>query len=544
MAALSGLDLVTLREIGRAKERADPLAYWKCRSWVQRALLSCWLLFKELVEVYWHAGNSGGKTSGGAVLALALLQRREEVDGIRLPTMPAQVYGALLVHSYKQATLSSIKALRELLGDWPHHEAPASDDCPGVIYIKQHGCQSDDRSKWSRLLVFPRDGEIPDGLRLHLAWADEPPDEKMWRELRFRGISGLRYFRFITATPKLKKFWGWLLGDYEKSVGKEPGTEQDWQQGVKNDRLRLESSIYDNKALTPGDLRRAEKDAENDPEKEARLWGKHVDATGKNPWSYAVLARWRARCEDPKTERLVIQAEKDNGAGKMLTEIACELQVWDAPDFLDSYYIPLDPAKGIDKDPDGLHVWSIRKNRLVARLNASIGGFGLGMAAAILARRYNNALVDPAVTGGYGETVLTGLRVSEYWNVNRQEFFDRETKEWASRLGYNEDQAFAARIRGAIDRAILTDSCEIPSADVISCMMHCQFDENGKIVGEYKYPDEDLVLAGAAQVFIGNRSQRPEVAEEPKLDFDEAWARENGRLTDPLEPDPVVIERW
>lgn len=524
--------------------RADPLTYWKPKSWVQRALLSCWREFPDLDELYWHASNSGGKTDGCASLALALLQRRTHLDGIPLPKMPEQVFGVLLVHSYKQAVLSSIRALREKLGKWPHHEVPASDDCPGVIYVRQIGNESEDRSTWSRLFIYPRDGEVPDGLRLAFAWADEPPDQEMWRELRFRATSGQRFIRFIGATPKLKKFWGWLLSDYEKQCGKIEGREDTWHETVSNGRLRLQSSIYDNKALTPTDIARAERDAENDPEKEARLYGKHVDATGSNPWSYAVLARWRARCVDPKVEWLVIQAERDAGAGKILSEIACELQVWDDYDFLDSYYIPLDPAKGINKDPDGLHVWSIRKNKLVARLNASIGGFGLGMAAAMLGKRYGNALVDPAVTGGYGESVLTGLRVADYWNINRQEFFDRETKEWASRLGYNEDQAFAAKIRGAIDRAILTDSCEIPSADVISCLTHCQFDENGKIVGEYKYPDEDLVLAGAAQLFIGNQSERPEVAEEPRLDFEETLAREMGRRPEPDAHEPVVIERW
>ncbi len=74
--------------------------------------------------------------------------------------------------------------------------------------------------------------------------------------------------------------------------------------------------------------------------------------------------------------------------------------------------------------------------------------------------------------------------------------------------------------------------------------MHCQFDENGKIVGEYKYPDEDLILAGAAQVFIGAQSQRPEIAEEKRLDIREAVSRSMGRIVDEYEIEAPIVERW
>lgn len=528
------------------RRKADPLAYWQPKSWAQRALLSCWRLFAFLDEVYWHASNSGGKTDGCAALAVSLLQCRKEVAGIALPEMPEVSCGVLLVHSYKQAVLSSIKAIREKLGAWPYHEVMASDDCPGVIYVKPIGSREDDHRLWSRLLIFPRDGEIPDGLRLNFAWADEPPDEKMWRELRWRATSGMRFIRFIGATPKLKRFWGWLLDDFVKACGRVAGREDTWESSVNNSRLRIQSTIYDNKALTAADIARAERDAENDPEKDARLMGEHVDATGQNPWSLTVLARWAARCVDHKPWMLTVQREKDMGQGKRLVGIECEVQVWEKPDYLDSYYIPLDPAKGIGKDPDGLHVWSIKHNRLVARLNVSIGGYGLGMAAAIIARHYNNALVDPAVTGGYGEAIFSALRDSDYWNINRQQYWDRTTNAWASRLGFDEGGEFAGKIRGAIDRAIITDACEIPSRDVIDCLRHCQYDENGKIVGEAKYHDEDLVLAGRAQLFMADRPEIVTQESKAKLDFEDSLARSMGHRVPDAEyaPEPVVIERW
>lgn len=529
------------------ERRTDPLAFWKARSWAQRALIRCWKEVPGLDEVYWHAGNSGGKTDGCSALALALLQRRTHLDGIPLPEMPVQVYGVLLVHSYKQAVLSSVKSLREKLGAWPHHEVPASDDCPSVIYVRQMDNASDDRATWSRLFIYPRDGEVPDGLRLAFAWPDEPPDEKMWRELRFRATSGQRFIRFIGATPKEKRFWRWLLEDYEKSCGKHAGTEANWRGTVRNARLRIQSSIYDNKALLPSDIARAERDAADDPEGDARLYGEHVDASGSKAWAPALLARWKARCVDPEVETLHIQREKDTGTGKSLVPVACQLQVWEAPDFLDSYYLVCDPAKGIKDDahdPDGLQVWSIRKNKLVARVNEYLGGYGLGMAAAIIAKRYRNALVDVEMNGGYGEAVLTGLRVSEYWNMNRQQYFDRSTSQWASRLGFNNDETFRGKMVGAVDRALKTDSCIILSADVIDALIGCIKDENGKILADTKNHDEDLILAGAAQVFIGNQSDRPEIAEEPRLDFEETLAREMGRLPDPMEPEPIIMERW
>jgi hypothetical protein len=543
----AGTILALAEDLNEKALRADPLAHWRPSSWVQRAMLSCWLEHPELIETYWHAANSGGKTDGLASLTLAMLQRRPSLAGIALPEMPKQVFGVLLVHSYKQAVLSSIKALREKLGDWDHHEVPASDDCPGVIYVRQVDNKSQERETWSRLYVYPRDGEVPDGLRLDLAWGDEPPDDEMWRELRHRATAGRRFFRFIGATPKLKRFWGWLLADYERAAGKEPGREGTWHGAIRNGRLRLQSSIYDNKALSAADIRRAEIDAENDPEKDARLFGMHVDSSGSNPWTYATLARWKARCVEPEVEMLEYQGEIDGGAGRRLEPRMVRLQVVDPPDFLDSYYIPIDPAKGIrdsKHDPDGIHVWSIRHNKLVARVNDYVGAFNAGVIGAILAKRYNNALVDVAMTGGYGEAVLTGLRVSGYWNINRQKYWDREQGAWASRLGYVEDEQFRGKIIGAIDRAIQTDSCVITIPDVIDSLIGCVVDENGRIVADTKNHDEDLVLAGAAQLFIGGQSAQVRIAEAPNLDIYEAVARSQGRRPDAPLPEPVIHEAW
>lgn len=529
--------------------KADPLTYWQAKSWAQRALLSCWLLFRRLVEVYWHASNSGGKTNGGAVLALSLLQRRREVGGIKLPEMPEQVFGVLLVHSYKQALLSSIKALRELYGETGYKEDIASDDCPGAIYIRPLGCKSDDHRKWSLILVFPRDGEIPDGLRLDFAWADEPPDEEMWRELRFRGISGHRYFRFITATPKKKKFWKWLLADFEKSCGKEVGRKDDWR--VTGSRMRIQSSVYDNEALTAADIRRAEEDAENDEEKDARLYGDHVDSTGSRPWPYEILMRWKARCRLPDNEKIVLQ-ELAGRSGRLMPEIAANLQIWAPYDELDTYIVFGDPAKGIkdDKhDPDGLHVWSVRRNALVARSNEYIGAFMLGKLMAKVGRMYGNALLEPLVTGGFGTGLLAGIESEDYVNVTLKTPSGRVGAEPTNQLGYTETADSHDEMSEALLRAMQTDSAGVWCHEVVDALLAC-VRVDGKIVAEvgghakFRRP-EDFVLAGRAQVVIGKIRGGQLEAEVPRLDFGRVVQESMGRHVEMNgHHEPVIEEAW
>jgi hypothetical protein len=482
------------------RERRDPLAFFKfANRELERATRH---LATE--EIYVHSGNMGGKTTWGSAVAVALLRRQPELSGVTLPPMPRKVVGLLIVPSYKQSMGSSIQMVRQMIGGHESKETLLMGNYVQAFHVRQRGCTSDSPQDWSTLYVIPHDGEPPKGVRADFVWADEPPRIKLWQEAVMRARARSVFISYITATP-LNRL------DSADGAGWEPLLERfkDCLGNPVDGRLRIQTSIYDNTALSESDILRAERAVQGDPFASARLRGEHIDASGSCAFDVNILDRWMNATSEPERISFVIQAEKDTKNGKVAVPLSCELEVWSHVDPQDLYLLVLDPARGINDgkhDPDGAHVWSMRKRALVGRINQYLGGWGLGSAAVEVAKTYNQAAICVARGGGYGESVLSAIRQAGYSNLTST-VKDASIAQGGGQLGFTETHESRGRAIGALQQALTTGDAVIPSAAVISCLKNCIIDPHGKILAGPRGHDEDMICAGIALSIIQTRGK-------------------------------------
>ena len=459
-------------------------------------------------EVYAHGANLSAKTTTGAYFAVALARGEEELGGVPIPQFQQPSAGALILQTYKAGGLASLAKLREAIGAWPSFEAPTNRalDEVGIIYIKPKKSRATRYEKWSRIYLFPHGGAIPAGIRLDWVWADEPPPERMWREMRWRWQADKQFVAYITATPleRVKadgSGWGWLMN--EKEFGSIPDGE------IREAKLRIESSIYDNKALTRADLLRAERAAASDEHGDARLWGHHVDTAGHSPFkgpAYAVLREMKARCiPAPETDTVRIDAEEDTPEGRKIIVARVKVGVWHPPEPGELYYVIGDPALGVEDDThdkSALIVLSRRHPRVCAWYTGFLDAYGLGSLMAFYGERYSNAWVWPLVTGGYGGPTLTAINAyrseafpSGYHYVGR----DRDVTRPESsriRLGMVETSYAKGEMVSALKHGLLRRLFECQSLEVVQQLMDVIVDERDRVIRGEGRRREALVCLG------------------------------------------------
>lgn len=474
----AGFDVSLVAEGGLADARRDPLKWFRYSSQAQADVVR---YVCDGSETYLRAGNQAGKTTVAAYLAVALARGASELDGVPLSVLETPNVGAVLGKSYKQMAESSIKALRQALGDWPHKLEMGSQGSVVAIRVKPEVSRTDDWKAWSRILILPQDGEKPVGLRLDWAWADEPPKEDYWHELRARGRANRPFLRFITMTPEDRSEWAWL--EREFAGCQKPG---------KNGRIELRLSVFDNKALGVEHLKELEQAWRNDPLLKARLYGEYVDMVGQCPFDRDGMARWEAMCRAP--ERVDVLDMGDGHAPH-------RVEVWFDPEPGESYFVLADPSAGIkdeklEHDPAGVIVVSRGTRRLCARWNDYTPAYRVGQLSRKLAERYNGALVVWERNSGYGEPFYMGL--GGYGNVYMESHEDTRKLAFYERLGWQTTATSRGAIIGALQKAVLQDGLVMLSGEALSSMRGFVMQRTGKVEAGSGRHDEDVILLGLA----------------------------------------------
>lgn len=555
-------------EASRAAREADPLKHYRCMSWAQERYIK--EMYVGLLDTYWHSGNNGGKTMGGTFCDLAACRGITSVTGyyrecarchadndprehpvkcgkcggalrdkrIVLPQLKPPVSWGVGVPSYKVFAGSGLPMIRALLGTWPCVEIRQGNRNTVTQVLIRHELsksKSEPDETWSTMFIFPYDGEMPEGVRLDGYRCDEPPPAHFLDALRTRKKAGKPMRAGITATPMERTVWEPILSQYPAELLKPEGR-----------RFRIQSSVYDNAALTAADIREIEQNLKGRPKSvvRARLMGDHEDFSGDCPFDLATLDAWEKACEEPRRVRVQVQREVDSDGARRIMMVPVMLEFWEPHDPQDFYLVVGDPGKGIrdgKHDPDCAHVWSRRKRKLVARMNDHIGGYALGHIMAIFGQRYGNAPVHPAVTGGYGESVLNGLRSAGYHYIGRER---REVKpgQWSSRLGFWESLTSNNEWKEAVEDAIASRSVTIPSLDVVRCLKNLVVDENGKVLGGGGHHDEDWVCAGRAIYLLADRAMRP--ADPPAPVGTLEWLHQQAQKARRAPAFGGVPERW
>ena len=509
--------------VADAERRSFPLKNFGCRSWAQEKYIRSVL---SGLDTYWHSGNGSGKSLGSVALDTAILTGLSELGGyylrcprcvkdfdprehpaecpkcraelvrtvIEIPVLRPPVSWGLGVPTYKIAAGSTLPMIRFLLGKHPHVELRQGNRNTVTQIMVRHALSDsleEPDETWSTLFVLPYDGERPEGLRLDGGHCDEPPPEDFLDALRTRKKAARRLYLGISATPIKSAEWMPIRSQYPDEL-----------LTPENGRIRIQSSVYDNTALTGEDIAEIEKNlAHRRPAvRLARLMGEHTNDDGDNPFDPDVLAEMLEKCREPKVEEVRIEREVDTSDGRRLRPMLVRVESWLEPDETDVFFITADIGKGIrdgKHDPCCLHVWSRRRRTLAARVNEYLGGYGLAQIAARLARKYGNCEVDPPTAGGYGEAFLSGLRQAGYYRIAHNKRHDRPGS-WMQRLGFTESRSSNAEWFGAMEAAFSTRSVTIWSKDAVRTLMDLVKDENGKIEAGPGHHDEDWVCAGRA----------------------------------------------
>lgn len=465
-----------------SKRSLDPLASFEWASDSQRRVCE---LVAQGVEVHHRAANLSGKTHGGAGIGVGITRGLPALGGVRLPRFPGATVGAVLVPTYKQQVDSSQAAYLRLLGEFPHDITYVRRGVVDTIHVGE-----------SRIVFVSQDSGRPDavkGQRWDWVHGDEPPDEDYWREAR----KNARY-RWITETPLSRSEWDWIKRDFD-------GTLNHTIQG----RHEVTSSVYDNRFLTPRRIKELEEAYRNDPYREARLYGHYCDVEGLSPFApwWGVLQRWQSECRPGTFHEFTVRADQG-----MLHKMRVE--VWEAPIAGERYYGPIDPSRGVPgNDPSAIHIWRRSTGTLVARFGNLAGQprsgyatpYSLGALGAALSRMYGNALMEPEVTGGYGDAVLIGLRQNGCINIGR-DTDDGQPGKVSQDEGFKTTSLSRPLYFAAIQRRLEEAGNEpspILSADAISSLMSVKLDEYGRPEERNLRHGEDVILAGRALHVLG-----------------------------------------
>ena len=496
------------------KHRRDPLLGFRFRSEAQRQLFR----HAHHAECYWRSGNSGGKTAGGAALGICLARGIEMLDGEPVPKLGVPNTGWVMTQSYKQQVDASQKAYLSWLGKWPHDVSYVAGKGKGyieTIYVSTSLCKHETGKSCetcSRIVFHCEESESSVGGRIDWAHADEPPAETVWREVRARRQAGKPFVRFITATPLDASRWGWLQDDFSGALvyaSRHVTGSREMVGSPLNGRAEIRSSIYDNAALSSDDVQAFLVDFKGDPFLNARVRGDYVDASGSCPFDVTVLDRWQSRCKDGKMDRVIVQTQIDRPDGRVVVPVQVEGETWWPAEPNEKYLLIADPSSGIKArghDPAGLAVFARRQPRLVARYNGFLAPHGLGNLASILAQRYNRALVDVDMGGGYGGPFLTGL--GRYGNINHDT--DPDKPGFVNqRLGFRITAANRGELIGAIQQALTEDSIIVLSNDVLFTLKNIVLAQRPGGGSRYQARagrhDEDMTLLGRALYLLYTR---------------------------------------
>jgi hypothetical protein len=527
--------------------RKDPLKHSRAASEAARQLQR-WI---NECEVYFRAANSAGKTHAGARIGIALARGLASLDGIPLPQLGLPNTGWVLTQSYKQQVDASQKSYLMLLGEHPHHIAYVQGKGKGyvdTIWIATPLCKhgmGEQCSTCSKIVFHCEESTSSVGGRIDWAHADEPPRRTVWNEIRLRKQKGKKIILYITATPKERERYQWLQDEFtECTVYESKHVTGDVERfGKPNNSLaEIRCTIYDNEFLTDDDIDYFESKAKLDDFCDAILRGDYVDLAGKCPFNAGILQqKWLPRCQDPKIERVVVQAEQNMADGRHIIEIPVNIEIFKDSEKGRKYLGVIDPSAGINSkthDPAGLLIISRDDPvELVARYNGYLGSFGMGSLGALLARRYNNCDLDIDMGGGYGQGVLLGLSAARYHRILHDADVDKPGYD-QSRLGFRISASNRGELIASVQQAVVEDNVLIRSRAVVQCLLNVTIDESGNPKNSRAKKgrfDEDMICLGRALYLLslpGMRVIRRQQREEAGV-----FARKR-------HPHSAIRERW
>jgi hypothetical protein len=350
-------------------------------------------------------------------------------------------------------------------------------------------------------------------MRLDGWYCDEPPPYRFLDALRNRGKAGRPLRGFMTLTPIEMKLWEPIFAEFP--------TEH---RRAVNGRIRLQSSLYDNKALTAADIARAEDAVRTSPWRVARLYGDPVNIAGTCPFDTEELVKMREEATDG-TRYGYEWAQRDGSDILHCRQHAKGiLESWGWPASGDRVVIVADPSSGVrepdkpdalqPRNPSGLVVGSIAEQRELLRFNGYVRAHELGQMACAVANKCPHwILVHEA--GGYGDAFVRGFQSSP--RITQGElWYDRDavTGKPDAEPGWKQTSTGLGRLMSALQRAIEMRGLKINSRSAIDNFLRTRLDANERWDrGDGKGPHGEDVIIYGIMAYVMERSTLPRKAE-------------------------------
>lgn len=523
---------------------------------------------------YWHAGNASSKTEGLADLFVRCCRGHTSMDGRlmvrrgpewvrewdrRQPGAPqdeSEPYPIalpglrngepwrqwVLVQSYDQAKDSSMRAYKKLVGRHPHDISYLYKGVIKRLRIKPDGWESDDPESWSEVTFISQEGMTEEdvqrvqGARIHGVHCDEMPLQSIFFELLNRAEANVPLLVGISATPEYKPEWEWAYGSPTSYF-------QDCYGTPKAGRVRIQSSVEDNRALSLKDLHGRYNRNHGGSLFKARWDGEHVDVSGACPFPTKPMQRMLEQCQAGRLETIELRGDPKSELEPDYRDILpakAVIERWLLPERGHYYLITSDPSRGIDDgdhDPCELEVWDWTEPACVCRfgMRNGSGGFldedSLAILADKLGREYNNALIDGEVNGGFGVQFFLTLRKLRYPNLSHD---DKTVSPGviSTQYGWNANATTNGEIVNALLTGLAEDRFLCWSADMVRQWMDVREAADGRtptVSRKARHHREAMICAGRALHWI--LSKNPKRIREPNAptEFDAVLNRDMGR---------------
>lgn len=165
------------------------------------------------------------------------------------------------------------------------------------------------------------------------------------------------------------------------------------------------------------------------------------------------------------------------------------------------YVIGVDTSSGGGTDWSGMQVVDVEEFEVVARWQGKLTPTELAVEAYRLGRIYNDALIVPEITGGWGFSTQQELVRLKYPRLYTRRTLDRLTKKWTDRLGWDTTQKTRPYMLDTLEKALRERELGMYDLTTLKELGAFVRGDNGKPAAQPGMND-DLVLALALAVTI------------------------------------------
>ena len=171
------------------------------------------------------------------------------------------------------------------------------------------------------------------------------------------------------------------------------------------------------------------------------------------------------------------------------------------------YVMSVDTSSGGSTDYSGIQVVDVETFEQVAEYQGKIDPDLLGVECYRLGRIYNNALIVPEVTGGWGFSVEQELKRLRYSNLYTKRILDRLTRKWTDRTGWDTTVKTRAHMLDTLERVLREKEFGLYSLRTVSELGTFVRDDAGRPAAQPGCND-DLVISLAIAVTVAVEQPR------------------------------------